>query len=206
MLLLLANTFLKIFTSWFNIFEQKNFFFFVFCSSNSWVLAQAQDRMNSEQRCQCQFQAFFFSCKHLDCFYKQPYWCCTLLGRYKFVHLLESWNHFFEGVHICIYQENANVFEIAPNFQAFLQLGKLMWNHYRGQSSCEMCAAVKIYLFANSAQTEYCTTFLCVLVTGVTSQVFSIIWLFRPWKPYALTNLITRTTLNTQVTLTTWTT
>ena len=29
--------------------------------------------------------------------------------------------------------------------------------------------------FANSAQTEYCSTFLCVLVTGVTSQVFSII-------------------------------
>ena len=28
---------------------------------------------------------------------------------------------------------------------------------------------------ANSAQTEYCSTFLCVLVTGVTSQVFSII-------------------------------
>ena len=103
--------------------------------------------MNSEQRCQCQFRAFSFSCKHLDCFYKQPYWCCTLLGQYKFDHLLESWNHFFEGVYICIYQDNANVFEIAPNFQAFLKLGKLMWNHYRGQSSCEMCAAVKIYLF-----------------------------------------------------------
>ena len=31
----------------------------------------------------------------------------------------------------------------------------------------------------------------------MTSQVFSIIWLFRPCKPYASTNLITRTTLTT---------
>ena len=50
------------------------------------------------------------------------------------------------------------------------------------------------YLIADSAQTEYCSTFLCasvcVSVTGVTSQVFSIIWLFRPCKPYTLTNLI----------------
>ena len=44
------------------------------------------------------------------------------------------------------------------------------------------------------------------LVTSVISQVFSIIWSFRPCKPYALTNLITRTTLTTQATLTTWTT
>ena len=44
------------------------------------------------------------------------------------------------------------------------------------------------------------------LVTGVTSQVFWIIWLFRRCKPYALTNLITRTTLTTQATLKTWTT
>ena len=46
---------------------------------------------------------------------------------------------------------------------------------------------------AASGQTEYCTTFPCmtyicvsVLVTGVTSQVFQIIWLFRPCKPYAM--------------------
>ena len=52
----------------------------------------------------------------------------------------------------------------------------------------------------------YFPMLVCQSVTGVTSQVFSIIWLFRPCKPYALTNLITRTTLNTQVTLTTWTT
>ena len=45
------------------------------------------------------------------------------------INLTICWNlgiTFFEGVYICIYQENANVFEIAPNFQAFLQLGKLM--------------------------------------------------------------------------------
>ena len=61
-------------------------------SSNCCVLAQAQnkDRMNSEQRCQCQFQAFFFPCKHLGCFYKQLKWCCTLLGQYIFDHFLES--------------------------------------------------------------------------------------------------------------------
>ena len=59
------------------------------------------------------------------------------------IYLTISWNlHFLEGAYI--YQENANVFQIEPNFQAFLQLGKLMWNHYRGQSSCVMCAAVKI--------------------------------------------------------------
>ena len=58
------------------------------------------------------------------------------------IYLTISWNlHFLEGAYI--YQENANVFQIAPNFQAFLQSGKLMWNHYRGQSSCVMCAAVK---------------------------------------------------------------
>ena len=60
---------------------------------------------------------------------------------------------------------------------------------------------------ADSAQTEYCPTFpcvcVCVSVTGVKSQVFSIIWLFRPWEPFALTNSITRTNLTTQVTLTT---
>ena len=67
-----------------------------------------------------------------------------------------------------------------------------------------------IIIFADSAQTEYYSTFPCasvsVLVTGVTSQVFSLNWLFRPCKHYALTNLIIRTTLTTQATLTTWTT
>ena len=42
-------------------------------------------------------------------------------------------------------------------------------------------------IIADSAQTEYSSTFPCQLVsvsvTGVTSQVFSIIWLFRRCKP-----------------------
>ena len=38
----------------------------------------------------------------------------------------------------------------------------------------EVLADLKI-IIADSAQTGYCTTFPCVLVTGVTSQVFSII-------------------------------
>ena len=40
---------------------------------------------------------------------------------------------------------------------------------------------------ADPAQTGYCTTFHCSsvrsCVTGVTSQLFSIIWWFRAWKP-----------------------
>ena len=36
------------------------------------------------------------------------------------------------------------------------------------------------------AQTEYCPTFHFPYVAGVTSQLFSIIWWFRPCKPYIL--------------------
>ena len=43
-------------------------------------------------------------------------------------------------------------------------------------------------VIVDSAQTEYCSTFhfpsVSQLVTGVTSQLFSIIWWFGAWKPH----------------------
>ena len=42
---------------------------------------------------------------------------------------------------------------------------------------------LRILLKQNTALLSYVRVCVSVLVTGVTSQVFSIIWLFRPWKP-----------------------
>ena len=42
------------------------------------------------------------------------------------------------------------------------------------------------FCIADPAQTEYCPTFHCSSLswhTGMTSQLFSIIWWFRAWKP-----------------------
>ena len=59
--------------------------------------------------------------------------------------------------------------------------------------NCEFCL---------SRILPYFPMLVSVLVTGaVTSQDFSIIWFLRPYKPYTLTNLITRTALTIQATL-----
>ena len=88
------------------------------------------------------------------------------------------------------------------NHMCLLHYSRLNSSHSKDR--CENI--LRILLKQDTALLSHVSQSVSVSVTGVTSQVFSIIWLFRPWKPYALTNLITRTTLNTQVTLTTWTT
>ena len=72
----------------------------------------------------------------------------------------------------------------------------LLFESHNFQHTAGGETTVSIRGIADSAQTEYCSSFPCVCVfTGLKSQVFSIIWLLTPCKPYALTNLITRTTL-----------
>ena len=72
----------------------------------------------------------------------------------------------------------------------------LLFESHNFQHTAGGVTTVSITGIADSAQTEYCSSFPCVCVfTGLKPQVFSIIWLFTPCKPYALTNLIPRTTL-----------
>ena len=84
---------------------------------------------------------------------------------------IHRWDGFLRTI-IC------NILEFIRLYNGALStvVSKLCFLSRRNYVSCDQVTNLKTdKTIANSAQTEYCSTFLCVLVTGVTSQVFSII-------------------------------
>ena len=89
--------------------------------------------------------------------------------------------------------DNNNSSNTSNNNRSTVKRYVLSWQQcFFREINCEFCL---------SRILPYFPMLVSVLVTGVTSQVFSIIWLFRPCKPYTLANLITGTTLTNWTTL-----
>ena len=74
--------------------------------------------------------------------------------------------------------------ESGTKMAVFFIIRMIIWQLYEMQ--CHWNHQFLSALFEDSSQIEYCSIFHCSSVcpcTGVTSQLFSIIWWFRAWKP-----------------------